>query len=180
MTDLIDRYKQMAAGGSQFHGLTVLDHVKSIGRLARAVGATSMLDYGCGRGDAYRSPHKLHHQLGIKRANVRLYDPSFPAHSEFPLGDWDLVICSDVLEHVPEDEVDWLLGTLFRCARKAVWMSVCCRPAKKTFPGTDINLHVTVRPFDWWKEKVEAMWRAEMSPEGGEARQIDYNLVETK
>lgn len=155
MTTLIDRYKAMADEGGNFHGLSILHHAPSIKKLAHSVGAGSMLDFGCGRGDAYSTPHKLHHQLGISRRHVRLYDPAFRKHDEFPIGKWDLVVCSDVLEHVAEADVDQFLGHLFEKARMAVWASVCCRPAKKCFPGTDTNLHVTVQPFEWWDAKFQ-------------------------
>lgn len=113
-----------------------------------------MLDFGCGRGDAYRSPHKVYHQWGFMRQNVTLYDPAFNRDNGLPHGQFDLVVCSDVLEHIPEDEVDAFIGRLFGHAKRAVWASVCCRPAKKLFPdGT--NLHVTIQSYEWWKEKFE-------------------------
>lgn len=171
MSDLIPRYREMAATGEQFFGLSVLQHVASIKKLARSVGAKSMLDYGCGRGDAYRSPHKLHRQIGISRLAVRLYDPAFPQHDRPPQGRWDLVVSSDVLEHVPAGDVEAFLRTVFNHARKAVWISVCCRPAKKTFPGTGINLHVTLQPYLRWHEAVS---RASV-----EAGGIPFILVET-
>jgi hypothetical protein len=60
-----------------------------------------------------------------------------------------------VLEHVPEDEVADFILDLFDHAKKVVWASVCCRPARKCFPNTEINLHVTVKPFEWWQDKFE-------------------------
>jgi len=62
------------------------------------------------------------------------------------------VVCSDVLEHVPESEVNEFVQRLFSYEKRAVWASVCCRPAKKFFPGTDVNLHVTVQPYQWWHD----------------------------
>lgn len=171
MPDLISRYRAMAATGEQFFGLSVLQHVASIQKLARSVGAKSMLDYGCGRGDAYRSPHKLHRHLGISRHNVKLYDPAFPQHDKPPKGRWDLVVSSDVLEHVPAEDVEPFLRKIFGHAGKAVWISVCCRPAKKCFPGTETNLHVTIRPYLWWHEAVS---RASVGAGG-----VPFVLVET-
>ena len=171
MNELIPQYRAMAAGGEQFHGLSVLQHVTSIRKLAHSVKAKSMLDFGCGRGDAYRSPHKLHQQIGIPRRNVKLYDPAFPQHDVIPKGRWDLVVCSDVLEHVPSDDVPAFLDGLFTRANKAVWLSVCCRLAKKTFPGTDVNLHVTIQPYLRWHEAVS---RASVA-----AGTVPFILVET-
>lgn len=170
MTDYLPLYRKMAADGKNFRGLTVLNQMKSIRQLAHTVGAKTMLDYGCGAGDAYKSPHKLHHQIGLSRQNVTLYDPSFPQHSGKPHGKFDLVVCSDVLEHVPEEQVDEFVKTLYSHAGKALWASACCRPAKKTFPGTDINLHCTVRPFLWWQDTFD-----HHRPEG-----IELVLVESE
>ena len=155
MDSLVPLYKAMASTETgNFLGLSVLNHVKDIGRLVKEVDAKTVLDFGCGRGDAYRSPHKIHHQWGLPRASVYLYDPAFH-HAPMPTGEFDLVVCSDVLEHIPEDEVPEFIHRLCKHARKAVWASVCCRPAKKVFPGTDTNLHVTVKSFDWWKDRTD-------------------------
>jgi hypothetical protein len=147
---LIERYKQMAAGGQNFRGLSLLAHRETIRVLVRKTGARSILDWGAGAGDAYRPPNKLHAKWGIKLANVTRYDPAFKKYARAPVGQFDGVICSDVLEHIPEGLIEATVNTLFGHARKFVFASVCCRPAKKTFPGTDINLHVTVKPFHWW------------------------------
>ena len=169
----------MAAQGANFHGLSVLQYAKDIANLARKHKAQTMLDYGCGRGDAYRSPHKLHHQMGIQRRSVTLYDPSFPVHSKLPTGRYDIVLCSDVLEHVPEEDVDALIGELFAYAKKVVWASVCCRPAKKVFPdGT--NLHVTVRPYQWWESRFAVISRAvSIHMTGEEDAGAEWHLVGT-
>ena len=156
--DLIPLYREMAAGGAQFRGLSLLQSTKAIRKVVKEYGVQTVLDFGSGAGDAYRSPHKVHHEWGLKRASVRLYDPAFPEHNEWPPAGklYDLVICSDVLEHIPEPEVDAFIATLFGYARKVVWASVCCRPARKCFPGTEINLHCTVQPLEWWAEKFAA------------------------
>jgi len=62
------------------------------------------------------------------------------------------VISSDVLEHVPEADVDEFVKTLFGYARGVVWASFCARPAKKHFPQNGENLHVTQRPYQWWHD----------------------------
>jgi hypothetical protein len=153
--EFLAEYRKMAEGGSQFLGLSVLQHRDSIRKLARQVDAKSMLDWGCGRGDAYRSPNKLHHQLGISRKDVFLYDPSFPQHDRKPTGKYDLVLCSDVLEHIVEADVDVFIDTLFSHAKKAVWASVCTRPAKKFFSDGVTNLHCTIKPHEWWQRRME-------------------------
>jgi hypothetical protein len=55
-----------------------------------------------------------------------------------------------VLEHVREEDVRDFVANLFGHAKKFVWASVCCRPAKKTFPDGETNLHVTIHQLQWW------------------------------
>ncbi len=155
MDSLAPLYRKMADEGENFHGLSIYQHRKEIGELVRAHNAKKLLDYGCGRGDAYRHNYKVHRDWGLKWFDVTLYDPAFKEHEEKPYGVFDGVLCSDVLEHIPEHEVDDFIRTLFSHARSFVWASVCCREAKKRFPdGT--NLHVTVRPLTWWTERFAA------------------------
>ena len=155
--ELIGRYRDMAAMGGNFHGNSILQHADAIGKVLRQHGCESMIDWGCGRGDAYASPNKVYHEWGLKRKDVTLYDPAFERYHEKPTRKADAVVCSDVLEHIPEDEIDDFVLDLFDHARKVVWASVCCRPARKCFPDTDINLHVTIRPMEWWAHKFTSL-----------------------
>ena len=148
--DHLRGYREMADGGHQFRGLTLLNSIEAIAPLLLKHNCRTMLDYGSGAGDAYMAPHNAAAKLGLHRDAIRLYDPSFPEHGTPPLGTFDAVICSDVLEHIPLENVNAFIANLFSYADKLVWASVCCRPAKKSFPGTSINLHCTVRPLMWW------------------------------
>ena len=178
MSKLIKLYKQMAEDDANFRGLTILNHAKEIGALITKHKARSVLDYGCGAGDAYKSPHLLHRQWGLKWFEIELYDPAFQKHEEAPWGRFDGVVCSDVLEHIPEEDIDDTLGALFQYARKFVWASVCCRPAKKFFPDGVTNLHVTLKPMEWWEAKFETCGRAtRLRLEDGAG--VEWTLVET-
>lgn len=171
MSELIPLYRQMAAGGGSFRGLSILQHKQQIAKLVRTTSAKSLLDYGSGAGDAWKQPHRLHRELGLRWFDVTLYDPAFPEHDEKPSGLFDGVLCSDVLEHIPEDELDATVATLFRHARNFVWASVCCRPAKKCFPDGVTNLHVTLQPMEWWTALFERHQPAD--------RFVQFFLVET-
>lgn len=156
--DYLKAYRKMAEGGKQFRGLSVLTNATAIGKFIREMDARDLLDYGSGAGDAYRSPHKVHHTWGVKRPNVCLYDPSFEQYAKKPDRRFDVVICSDVLEHIPEEDVPRFIGGLFNHAKRGVWASVCTRPAKKFFPNTGspgVNLHVTVKPYEWWEQQFK-------------------------
>lgn len=171
MIDLKPIYREMANDGGNFHGLSILQHAKTIKKLVVRTGAKTILDYGCGRGDAWGSGRKMYQDIAMKRKNVTLYDPSFEQVGNLPPAGrkFDGVLCSDVLEHIPEEHIDEFISKLFGYANKFVWASVCCRLAKKTFPdGT--NVHVTVRPYGWWLNKFHAV---------SAAGSVEFCLTET-
>ena len=63
-------------------------------------------------------------------------------------GQFDAVVCTDVLEHVPIEELDGVIADLVGYARLWCFISVCCRRAQaghKRLPGGR-NVHVTIRP----------------------------------
>lgn len=170
---LIDQYRKLAAGGYALRGLTVLAYADEIGALIRQYGAKTLLDYGCGAGDAYRSPHKLHERWGVKRPTP--YDPAFPKYARPVAGEFDGVFSIDVLEHLAdEDEARHVVHTLFGHAEHFVFASHCSRPAKKSWPdGT--NLHSLIRPAQWWEALfAEAGTAARLT-----GRNVHWQLRET-
>ena len=170
MSEILRQYRAMAASGQHFRGLTLLHHAPLIHELIQNHNATTLLDYGAGAGDAYEKPHQVHKVWGVARP--RLYDPAFKHDNKPGKGDtFHGVIASDVLEHVPEESVGKLIGTLFRHAERFVFASVCCRPAKKLLP-TGENLHCTVKPYDWWFALFEAQMAHKRAP-------FEFLLIET-
>lgn len=167
--NLVPLYKEMAASGTQFQGLSILAHKEQIGELIERHKAKSLFDFGCGRGDAYQYPHMLHRAWKVERPT--LYDPAFEQHDQMPAEGvkFDGVICSDVLEHVPMADLQFVVDELFIRANKFVWASVCCRPAKKTFPDGR-NLHVTIETFRWWQRFFQESSTGDVA----------WTLVETK
>lgn len=147
--DLLDQYRQLHAGG-KFLGLSVLKFADEIGEIVKTYGIETVLDYGSGQGNQYMPPHSLDKKWGV---DVTMYDPAVPGLDTLPAGPFDLVICSDVLEHVPENELPALLKNVFGRAGKMVYITICCRAAKKTLPDGR-NTHVTIKPLDWWEGKI--------------------------
>jgi ubiquinone/menaquinone biosynthesis C-methylase UbiE len=68
----------------------------------------------------------------------------------FPADSFDMVFCTDVLEHIKEEEVDKALYELIRVSKKYVFCSICSSEALM-FPK--LKLHQTVKPREWWEEK---------------------------
>src|SRR5690606_32374080 len=81
--------------------------------LAKSLKANTIIDYGCGKSQL---SDLLANRLGIK--NVK-YDPAIPNISKLPSGKFDLLINTDVLEHIPEGELPILLGEMSLLSEKA-------------------------------------------------------------
>lgn len=159
--DVISQYKEMHKQG-HFPGLSVVQHHEVIGNLIHETGARSLLDYGSGKGEQY-TRNGIHVDWGIM---PYLYDPGCPGYERRPDQRFDGVICSDVAEHIPEDELDDFLEDVFLFAEKFVFFSICCRPAKKTLPDGR-NCHLTVQSEGWWLERIQ--------PPPGIKCQIEWN-----
>lgn len=146
---LIDQYKKMHEEGA-FRGLSALHFAADIAEHCRRIGIKSLLDYGCGAGDQYRKPYEIQGWWGIEQ--LCLYDPATKFDMP-PLRKFDAVICTDVLEHIPESEIDLTLSHMLWFAEKFAFLTVCCRPAHKNLPN-GMNCHVTIKPMEWWRVKI--------------------------
>ena len=148
MADLNEQYRRLHRQGF-FPGYSMLPFAKAIGELVERHDVYTLLDYGCGKG----------HQYLVMRAHKRwrvlphCYDPAVPGLDVMPPGMFGGVICTDVLEHVPEEEVVLVLARIFSRAKRFVFLTVCTREAKKKLPDGR-NAHLTIRPEDWWRERV--------------------------
>lgn len=116
---------------------------------ARPGPATTVLDYGCGKGTL--KPSLLGHPL-----DVREYDPAIPEKAAAPEAA-DIVVCTDVLEHIEQDCLDAVLDDLRRVTRQLVLLTVCTAPARKTL-ADGRNAHLIVAPVAWWLPKLIERW----------------------
>ncbi len=167
--ELLDQYKAMhvaepakAKRGKRklFRGQSLDRHVKTIGQLVRRTGAKTILDYGSGKGSLYEeSPdHEPGSRYKVMRewsgATVICYDPGYEPFAGDYDGVYDGVISTDVLEHIPEEDVPWVIDELFSHSSKFVYAVATCYPAKKTLPNGE-NAHCTIMPPGWWRGQME-------------------------
>jgi hypothetical protein len=168
-SELLELYKQMHAEGRPDHGASaevtfdgqsLEEHIRVVARLVRQTGARTLLDFGAGKGKLYQDslahPPGSRHKImpGWPEVEITCYDPGYPPFAAPYEGKFDGVISTDVLEHIPEDDVPWVLDEMFAAARKFVFVVAACFRAKKNLPdGT--NAHCTVQPPRWWKMQLE-------------------------
>ena len=100
-----------------------------------------ILEYGCGQSRLYQT-------LETGGANFVRYDPSIPALADLAIKQADLIINTDVLEHIPADDLDAVLGHM-RSFGDKVFFNIATRPARRTLPNGE-NAHCTIWPADKW------------------------------
>jgi hypothetical protein len=150
MHSLIPAYRELHRKG-KFPGFSVGPYVERIGELVRGYGARTLLDYGCGAGKQY-TERRWHEAWGGLMPT--LYDPGTEMFHVKPTGQFDGVLATDVLEHIPEDELDGVIADLAGYARLWCFVSVCCRPAKKNKDLPCGNAHVTIKSAGWWETRL--------------------------
>jgi 2-polyprenyl-3-methyl-5-hydroxy-6-metoxy-1,4-benzoquinol methylase len=116
--------------------------------------AFSMLDYGCGQGSLARALRVAQPPEQQMRVRIAEYDPAIAGKDGSP-SFADLVVCTDVLEHVEPIFLPSVLEHLRKLARKAVWLVVSTTETAKTLPDGR-NAHLIVRDAIWWRDTVEA------------------------
>lgn len=105
--------------------------------LAEAMKTTDVLDYGCGK-----------QTLRAELPYVIGYDPCIPGLDDKP-SRADLVVCTDVLEHIEPDCLDEVMNDLVRVTGSALIATVATRKAVK-FLADGRNAHLIVEQLDWW------------------------------
>lgn len=168
---LIEQYRAMHREGEKFIGLApektfpgekLLPQASRIKRLFERTGAQTLLDYGSGKGQLYQkkpidipdagSWPSIQKYWGARE--VRCYDPCYEPFSQRPDEKFDGVICTDVLEHCPEEDIPWILDELFGHARRFVFANAACYPARKHLPNGE-NAHCTIREPAWWRARLQ-------------------------
>ena len=117
---------------------TVLDLIKRYD-------AWSVLDYGCGKGTL----GKALREASVPGLRIDEYDPAITGWSMLP-GFADMVVCTDVLEHIEPDRLPSVLGHIALLARKAAFLVVALDPANKIL-SDGRNAHLIQQPSDWWE-----------------------------
>jgi hypothetical protein len=145
-----------------FSGRSITPHAGTIKELVTWAGAKTLLDYGSGKGLQYRIDG-IHHKWGGILPTC--FDVGVIAFKQKPVGKFNGVICTDVMEHIAEDDVQFVMDEIYDFVDQTrpgfVFFAICCRLAKKSFSNGK-NLHLTVRPPDWWADKVRKYRREDL------------------
>lgn len=134
-------------------------HLQAVRDTVIAIGADVVLDYGCGEGELARNWKE---QAMLAETGVRIleYDPGMTGKDGLPKP-VDLVVCTDVLEHVEPEKLPAVLDHIYRIAAKGAYLVIATRPANAIL-GDGRNAHLIVKPAAWWIDKIKAQgWSIE-------------------
>jgi len=136
---LLDQYRQLH--GSRSFGTSGDEFRLHVQCLINELNAQTVLNYGCGQ-------TRIHDQLDLAGGRVFRFDPAIPEVAVLPVTKADLVFNTDVLEHIPEAELDSFLAGIAAISEK-VFFNIATRPAKAILPNGE-NAHCTIKSAAEW------------------------------
>tara|TARA_B100000963_G_C22614715_1_gene666695 strand:- start:847 stop:1422 length:576 start_codon:yes stop_codon:yes gene_type:complete len=162
--EIIDKYKKFHRNGAgklsgekTFAGYSLSKWIVKIKDNIKINNCDSLLDFGCGKGIYYKNRIVVGNKEYENLLNfwniqdVYLYDPGVEKYSVYPKKKYDAVICTDVIEHIPEEDVISFIDNLFKLANKFIFVVIATIPASKYFEDGN-NIHLCLKDESVWKD----------------------------
>lgn len=133
-------------------GVSAKKYFKEIQGMAQELKAGDILDYGCGSCSMTKCFRTNKNPIPIYE-----YDPCIDdkMNNKRPA---DLVVCTDVLEHIEKDKLDNVLYDLWAHSRKGMFLVIATVGCSEIFEdGT--NAHQIVESPVWWLNKLEEAYQ---------------------
>ena len=105
----------------------------------------SVLDFGCGKGAVVEEIKRQYPHL-----EVYGYDPAF---NDVLPEKVDMIMSTDVLEHIEPHELDNTINDLRSRTNILQYHLIACHLAKKLLPDGR-NAHLIIETPDWWQRKL--------------------------
>ena len=131
--------------GARYSGKAVAEVISSRPYIQTA------LDYGCGKGTMAQHFDSLEWSE---------YDPGVVGKQERPKGRYDLVTCTDVMEHVEYEFVEEVIKELGNATGKVLFVDIACYPTGKLFgegPYKGEDLHITLMAPSEWRDLFDEL-----------------------
>lgn len=121
-------------------------HAQDVQHFAAQLKAETVLDYGCGQATLAQQLRR------ISPVKVFSYDPAVEEYSVLP-DPADLVVCTDVLEHVEPTCLFDVMTHMQQLALKGFYFQISTRPAKRIL-SDGRNAHILLQPPYFWFDTV--------------------------
>lgn len=136
----VEQNKALHESDAAFGGASTR-YLPNVAQVCQMAGTRDVLDYGCGKGYLVEAMR----QNGYA---ARGYDPAVEKYSKRP-EPADVVVCTDVLEHIEPEYLEAVLDDIQSLTRKAAFMVISTRPAKKIL-ADGRNAHLIVKDGNAW------------------------------
>jgi SAM-dependent methyltransferase len=156
------RYNAAWATG-QYKPLVGLFYTSTLYKQGYFNGYKRLLDVGCGTGAAVR----YHREIGGLEAYG--FDFAQPAMDvwrnhevdrycvvgsaediPFRSDSFDIVTCTDVFEHIPEENVPAVLREMYRVGNNHFFFAIALKAAYEKMPHDGSEPHICVKTPEWW------------------------------
>ena len=165
--ELIDAYKIIHQEEGKFKGISLTPLVPTLVNITKENNCKTLLDYGCGKAIPYNKNRC--NEVGLKNSvqelcNIEsfdLYDPAYEKYATLLDKKYDIVVCTDVLEHIAEQDIDYVLTEILSRSNKIVFLNISWQPALKHFKQGKLkgkNVHISVFDPSWWGHKIGNIW----------------------
>lgn len=114
--------------------------------LCHQIGTEDVLDYGAGK-------CTLSNELPFVIQN---YDPCVELLKDRPKPA-DIVVCTDVLEHIEPDQLEAVLDDLQSLTQEAIILVISTQKASKILDDGR-NAHLIVENYRWWLPRLLNRW----------------------
>jgi uncharacterized Rossmann fold enzyme len=117
-------------------------HAKIVKQLLETSKSKTVLDYGCGKG------------MLAKKLDFPIweYDPAIEGKNH-PPRPADLVVCTDVLEHIEPEYLDAVLEDIARCTLKLAYLVIHTGKSSKSL-SDGRNAHLIQEDGEWWRQRL--------------------------
>ena len=128
------------------YGDTGSGYANDINAFISETKSSDVLDFGSGAGSLKKSLAKL----GVF---IDEFDPCVSGKNIIPKTQYDLIVTTDVLEHIYEDELANLFDEILSLTPKFMYHGISTRPATIMLPDGS-NAHKTIQSANWWYNKI--------------------------
>ena len=124
----------------------------------------SAIDLGCGTGRLVSTWAEAGIDgWGVDLVPAAALDPDVDAARVYAATLWefrpgrifDVGVCTDVMEHIPEEQVDETFARIRECCRWVVF-TIANFPSRF---GNGVDLHATQRGVEWWEHRIQGSMR---------------------
>jgi hypothetical protein len=129
-------------------------HGEEIRRLIGQTAARIVLDHAAGKQRHYAPARKMKSfaawpGVEIACADAMVADIAKPANRMF-----DGVFSVDALQHMPEEDIGWILDEMFAAAKSFVYVGVSSAETTRKLPN-GASTPCNAQPAEWWQGQLE-------------------------